>query len=264
VNLARRILVTVVVTAVVFVVAINWIAPAALALYAARRAPKVTRVLPTHLIDTSISQAPGERLSYFGYEFEVPWSDLDPAQTRLYPKGHPHPNRAVLTFRSGLRLMVTALPPDEWRNNIAAEMKISPEQLESAFGRDMTDSDYTFVKALYEFTPAEMHFWRASQKIQSREQILLIVKSLAPLKSAETGIFDIQNQDVKGFQQGDPRAAVDKIAVNLYSDAGSAEFIFSESGRKPLGITQPEINRIIQSLRRSGPEPSEALSRTAH
>jgi len=37
------------------------------------------------LKDTSVSEAPGTKLSYFGYEFEVPWSDLDESQTKLYP-----------------------------------------------------------------------------------------------------------------------------------------------------------------------------------
>jgi hypothetical protein len=262
VNLARRVLVTVVVTVVAFVGVINWIAPAALTFYSARKAPKITHVVPTRLTDTSISQAHGEKLSYFGYEFEVPWNDLDPAQTQFYPRGRPHPNRAILTFRSGLRLMVTAVPPGEWKGTLSTEMKISTQQLESAFGRDVTNSDYGFVKAIYEFTPDTMHYWN-SQKTQSREQVLLILKSLAPLKSAETGIFNVNNQDFKGFQQGDPGAAVDKVAVNLYSDAGSAEFIFFESGRKPPGITQPEINRVIQSFRRVEPEP-EALAHTSH
>jgi hypothetical protein len=41
------------------------------------------------------------------------------------------------------------------------------------------------------------------------------------------------------------------IAVHLYSDEGSIELTFSASDPNgPAAITQPEINRIVQSLRK--------------
>src|ERR1700693_5104508 len=39
----------------------------------ARRMPAV-KVAPQPLADYSVSDAPGTSLSYFGYEFEVPWN----------------------------------------------------------------------------------------------------------------------------------------------------------------------------------------------
>ena len=44
-------------------------APVALSFYAAKEAPGVKRVVPTELKDNSVSGAPGQKLSYFGYEF---------------------------------------------------------------------------------------------------------------------------------------------------------------------------------------------------
>jgi len=38
------------------------------------------------LKDLSTSTAPGRKLSYFGYEFDVPWDDLDEQKTRLVGK----------------------------------------------------------------------------------------------------------------------------------------------------------------------------------
>jgi hypothetical protein len=38
---------------------------------------------PTELKDLVISIAPGRQLSYCGYEFEVPWNDVDEQKTRL-------------------------------------------------------------------------------------------------------------------------------------------------------------------------------------
>lgn len=49
-----------------------------------------------------------------------------------------------------------------------------------------------------------------------------------------------------------PQAHQDGIAVNLYSDDGSLEIIFFQKDYQNSGVvTQPEINRIVQSLHKS-------------
>jgi hypothetical protein len=92
-RLIRRFVLTVVIALVVIFVGIQWIVPVTLSFYAARKAPPIARVTPTDLKDQSLSQTPGKRLSYFGYEFEIPWSDLDETQTKLYPKDQPNKTR---------------------------------------------------------------------------------------------------------------------------------------------------------------------------
>ena len=250
-RLLRRILTALVVTLLVGFVSVEWIAPVALSYYGAKKAPAVARVVPTELKDHSISQAPGLRLSYIGYNFEVPWNDLDEPQTKLYPKDKP--NRVVLVFRSGLRVVVTALPAREWVNRLPGELKTSPEEMEATFGHEAMQSDYNFVKMIYEFTPDTMHHWNiSSSKPFARDASLLIIRSLAPLKCAETGIFKVQNESFKGFQQGNAETRRDGVAVNLYSDDGSVELIFDENNYQNSGrVTQPEINRIIQSLHKT-------------
>jgi len=247
-RLLRRILVTLVITLAVVIFGVYWIAPVALSFDAARKAPPVARVVPTDLKDQSVSQAPGKKLSYFGYGFEVPWSDLDETQTKLYPKDKPDKNRVVLVFRSGLRLWVTAIPAREWANLLSAETKISPRAIESTFGQ----SDYSFVKGLYEFTPDRMNHWALSPRVHAREEVLLIIKSIGLSKSADTGIFNVQDQNFKGFQQGNPQVRQDGIIVQLFSDEGSVEFILlPKDYQNPAGVTQAEINRIIQSLHKA-------------
>jgi hypothetical protein len=252
----RRILITAVVTLAFIFVGLNWIAPVAFSFYAARNAPPVARVVPTDLKDQSVSQAPGKKLSYFGYEFEVPWSDLDESQTKLYPNDKPEKTRVDLRFRSGLRLLATALPPRGWANELAIDMKTSPQRIEATFGQ----SDYRLEKTLYEFTPDKMNHWTLSQRVHMREEFLLIIKSIAVLDSANTGIFNIQNQESRGFQQGNPQVRQDGIEVRLCSDEGSIEFLFLQKGyQNSTGVTQAEINRIVQSLRRTAQDAPTAL-----
>jgi hypothetical protein len=246
-RLLRRILVTLAITLAVLFVGVEWIAPVALSYYGARKAPAVTRIVPTELKDQTVSQAPGSRLSYCGYEFEVPWNDIDETQTKLYLKDKP--TRVVLVFQSGLKLMITALPPRELINGISGELKTSPQNVEAIFGHEAMKSDYDFVKTLYEFTPDTMHHWSISSKIFARESVLLVLKSMAPVKSAETGIFGVQNQGLKGFQQGNAETRDNGVVVDLYSDEGGIEMVFAEKNYiVSAGVTQPEINRIIQSF----------------
>jgi hypothetical protein len=254
-RLLLRILITVVVTLAVIYVAVTWIAPVAVSYYLARKALPVARVVPTELQDKSVSEAPGKKLSYFGYEFEVPWSDLDETQTKLYPTNEPKKNRVVFHFRSGLRLLFTALPPREWANVLAETFHSTPQNIERAFGTEAMESDYSFKKTLYEFTPDKMHHWSGSQGVRYREGFLLIIKSVAPSRQAATGIFNVRNQSYKGFQEGDPQVRQGVILVDLFSDEGSVEMLFIQKDyQKGIVVTQPEINRIIRSLRKAPQE----------
>jgi hypothetical protein len=108
-SLPRRILTTVAITLGVIALGAFYVAPVALSFDAARKAPPAARVVPTELKDLSVSQVQGTKLLYVGYEFEIPWNDLDPSQTRSVPKDHPE--MVALVFRSGLHLIVSASPP---------------------------------------------------------------------------------------------------------------------------------------------------------
>lgn len=260
-RILRRIVTTIVVTLAVILACIYWIAPIALSFYAARKVPPVARVVPTDLKDRSVSESAGMKLAYFGYEFEVPWGDLDETKTTLYPKDKPEKTMVVLTFRSGLQLMVKVVPIREFANGFAADFRMPPQTFEAAFGRGTATSDYTFVRNVYEFTPAKMHYWSLSTGVHYREQAVLILKAIIPVKAANTGIFYVQNPDYKGFQQGDPQACHDPLLLDLYSDEGTFEVIFTHTDHHDaMGVTQPEINRIIQSLRRATPTKAAALT----
>ena len=249
-RLLRRILITVAGTLAVALIGLNWIVPVVLSFYAAKKAPPVTRVVPIDLKDHSVSLIPGQTLSYFGYEFEVPWSDLDESQTKFYPTSTSEKTKVDLQFRSGLRLLFSVIPPRTWAKQLAANSNVSQEAIEAVFGHETMKSDYSFINALYEFTPDKMNHW-GLQRGLSRDEFLLIIKSLALPQSAEAGIFKVRSQTSQGFQYGNPQFRKDNVVFDLYSDEDSVEMIlFQKNYRNSAGVTQPEINRIVQSLRR--------------
>jgi hypothetical protein len=247
----RRILITAITIAIVFL-GLYLIAPIALSFYAAKKAPAVTKIVPIDLKDRSISWVTGTKLSFFGYEFDVPWDDLDDSKTKLYPEDKPQKFRVDLRFRSGLRLLVSSFPPGVWAKQLSTEFNVAPQDLESLFGRETMKSDYSFSKTLNEFSPYKMNHSASLHRGMSKDEYLLLIKSIALPKSAESGIFNIKNESYEGFQQGSPLARQDKIIADLYSDEGGVEIIFfQENYKNSAGVTQSEINRIIQSLHKA-------------
>ena len=177
-RILRRVVVTAVVTIAVIFATAYWIGPIALSFYAARKALPVASVVPTDLKDTSVSQAPGTKLSYFGYDFEVPWSDLDESKTKLYPADKPVKTVVLLTFRSGLRLKVNAIRAHEWTSDPSPEIRMVALTVAANFGYEATKSDYSLVKAIYGFTPDKMHYWTLEPRVHNREQMLVVIKSI--------------------------------------------------------------------------------------
>ena len=260
-KIVRNLLIVAIALSVLAFVSVNWIVPAALAFYAIQKAPAITRVMPQPLADRSVSTAAGRKLLYVGYEFEVPWTDLDDSVTQFLPKGAQAPNRVDLHFRSGLRLVVTALPPGEWTTNVARQTKWSPKEMEALFGpTTAAGSDYQVLSTIYEFSPERISLWEAKQHGVSKDELLLILKSIVPLKAAESGIFYLQNERLKGFQEGAPSPRQDVLALHMFGEMGSVEMMFFQMNYKaPQRVGQPEINRIVQSLREVARDKSSAL-----
>lgn len=239
-----RILAIVATTIAVIAFFVYWAGPVGLSIWTAWKAPSRASLTPVNLKDSSISQGPGNRLSYFGYEFEVPWNDID-------GEGKLTPNRVLLTFRSGLQITATAFPAKEFVNGVASSFfGMSPQDFEAKFGYEVTRSDYEFLNRLYEFTPKKMNYWALSSSVHYRECLLLMIKSTSLLPwAADSGIFTIRNQSYAGFQQGNPQARPTGFVVDLYSDEGGIEFILNQKDyQNPAGVSQAEINRLIQSL----------------
>lgn len=213
----RRILVLIAVTIALIVLTAQWILPVYVSLETAYKPPTRSRLVPGDLSDHSVSMAPGTKLSYFGYEFEIPWNDIDEAKTKSYR------DMALLTFHSGLKLMVGVSPPKLWLDGLLGKSKTA--SVEQSYG---VHSDYDFLRAMYTLTPDKMHLWAFSPRIHYRETLLLALKSAAIRPEAETGFFYVGNSTNEGFQEGDPEAwplnyrpkSRSSVLIQLFSDQG--------------------------------------------
>lgn len=249
-----RILICLAISVVLIVFFVYWLFPVGVSIWTVWKAPSRAALIPTELKEFSVSQGSGTQFDYFGYEFEVPWSDIDASQKSSS-------NRVVLTFRSGLQVSATALPAKEFVNTAASSwFGVSPQVFESKLGFEATRSDYEFLRRLYAFTPGKVNLWSISPSVHYRDAVFLRLKynTLLP-QAADSGIFCVSNQGYKGFQQGSPMSRPTEIVVDLYADDGGVEFIFNQRDyRNPRGVSQPELNYVIRSLHKL-PETATAL-----
>lgn len=239
---ARRILVTLGIAFVALVVFVDFIVPDALSSYLKKTASASVNAVPADLRDLSVSQAPGMKMRYFGYEFEVPWNDVEEADRKPFATKSSGSDSAWVRFRSGLKLFISVEPADA------------------------AISDYAMARLLYEFNPSKMQSWPPSPGTQYRQLALFASKSLIlshiPSTPAESGIFNLRSQTYRGFQLGNPQARQDGLSIELYFDDGRFEIAFlQEAYEEPSGVTQAEINRIVQTLRKV-PADQPAKSQT--
>jgi hypothetical protein len=209
--------------------------------YQFRKLPDVAKT-PVPLSDLSISSVRHKTASYFGYEFELPSDDVDEEKDKTFGTVH------VSYFRSGNAFWFSTFPPKDFVNEVMKTGNLGAQDLKQLYGEDALESDYAFHKKMLELTPSEITpFISRRQAISG--QVLLIIKAVS-MPKAGSGIFSIQVRDFKGFQYENPQTRPSRITVELFSNDSGINVIFME---KPgaLGISQAEINRVIQSIHRA-------------
>lgn len=207
---------------------------------------------PVELADLSISQAPGQKLAYFGYEFEVPW-EIDQERTKQIGKTE------LVAFRSGNALLFSSLAPREFVQTFLTTTKVGPDRVRNLCGEEALASDYSLHRLILEATPGEVTLFTRRQDAV-RNSMLILFKGIVTPRGGESGIFRVRTDKFQGFQYGDPQARPKSLNVEIFADDGGLSFAFAQNvqGLSPA-ITQAEINRVIQTARKV-PEPSLSAS----
>jgi hypothetical protein len=209
---------------------------------------------PVELTDLSISQVPGRKLSYFGYEFEVPWDDPDEGKMKRIGKGQ------LIAFRSGNVLLFSKAAPKEFVQTFLSTTKVGPDKVRSLWGEEALQSDYSLHRLILEATPGQVTLF-TSRDDAVRSSMLILFKGILTPRGGESGIFRLRSDKFKGFQYGDPQTRPNSLNVEIFADDGGLSFAFAQKGQGlSPAITQAEINRVIQTVRRI-PEPSLSASR---
>lgn len=201
----------------------------------------IVKETPRPLADLSISPVPGMKFSYVGYDFLVPWDDLDPSRTKYYPR------RVRLAFRSGKVIIFSSGQPREFVNTVLQHA--DPDGFRNLYGDAPLQSDYAMHRLILEATPDKVKLL-TPQRETIGTSMLLVIKAISVPE--QSGIYSIQNGDFRGFQYGDPHSRPRHVVADLFADDGGVEFIFAGPSKEHLvGISQSEINRVVQSLHKT-------------
>jgi hypothetical protein len=200
----------------------------------------IVKSAPVELRDLEISRGQGERLSFKGVEFEVPWNDVDEKKSRVVG------DWALIVFRSGNSIILCVTPPKDFMNDMFRNKIASPELFAGLYGSDVLQSDYALQKAIFETTPSEINLLTPANRASGLSSVLLIKAIMPP--TTDWAIYNVESTKFRGFQLGDPRRRPKKMSIDLHGDDVEIEINIDQvpSGSTPA-ITQSEINRIIQS-----------------
>lgn len=207
----------------------------------ARKLPFVKRT-PVPLTDVSVSKVPGTTLSYFGYEFEVPWTDIDSEKTKVVGG-----NKAIIAFRSGNVLSVWSGQPHEFMNYLLEQGKLDKDTFRKIYGDESLQSDYNFKRLILEATPNKITFF-TDRRTAASQGMLLLVKAICVGGDPNSGIFTVQGREFRGFQYGLPQNPPKRLSVELFPEDGHLDFIFGQKLGGPTVISQSDVNRIVQTI----------------
>jgi hypothetical protein len=229
--------------------------PPLMILYTIRRETKAfpaINVTPHPLTDYSVSDAPGKTISYFGYEFTIPWN------TNFKERGGN--GIMALMFETGQSLVLFVSPnKDGILTESAKDPSMHMEAMHAIFPELIKRSAYDQFAALYSTSPASIHAF-GSRANSYRGMTLLTMKTIAAPAALQTGMFSFDFSGKRGFQIGDPRKS-NRLLLDIFDvDSHNIEIILSTQDDSRL--TQSEVNRIISSLHAAPPQP--AVTPAAH
>jgi hypothetical protein len=227
-----------------------WFGPPLMILYTTRweaKAFPALNITPQPLTDYSVSDGPGRAISYFGYEFTVPWNtnfkEMKPARNGV----------VGLKFESGTSMIfIVAADQDGPLSELAKDPRQNMKYLQDDFPDLLKRSAYDQFAALYSVTPASIHAFGPRAE-SDRRRTLLILKSMTAPAGLKSGMFKFQFPGMHGFQIGDPRKT-NRTTLNIFDfDGHNLELnLFTKDNNR---LTQPEVNRIIASLHAVPPKP---------
>jgi hypothetical protein len=140
-----------------------------------------------------------QKVSHFGYDFELPWDDIDEQKDKTTGTIH------VSAFRSGNAFWFSTFPPKNFVNLIMKESNLDTQGFRQLYGDEAFESDYNFHKKMLQTTPSEITPF-VSRREAAGGMILLLLKATS-MPKADSGIFSIRTAGFDGFQFEAPPGA---------------------------------------------------------
>jgi len=216
--------------------------PIAALLYAKREVRNDAKlwVVPTPLRLVDAPHPARKTMSYFGYEFESPWTEVK--RERKWE------SIAVFNFAGGqvISILDPAHDVDELQM-MKQEATKRGGNLKSSFGDEATRSRYAMLSKIWSLTPADLRFFSSRQEMVTNSIFLTMKKTR--MERIKGGLYSFDTGWLRGIQEGGP-AQDDMVIIEAFDarDHKIELWIGSEPGANPRP-SQEDINRILHSLR---------------
>jgi len=200
-------------------------------------------VIPSPLPDSSISTVPGTAVDLFGYQFEVPWQG--PATVG----DSPDHGAARVVQPSGQRSIFFFNPVNDRGlvKTLRAQLTARGSDPSAANAYLGAESDYDLERSILYATPNQLSLMFPDRREVFAAARLMIKKDTE--RSPGAGLYSFKIGDLRGFQFGDPGRA-NSMSIDAYdSHDRKFEFVIGSKPGPATAITQPEINRLLQTLR---------------
>lgn len=197
-------------------------------------------IMPQNLADKSMAAIDGMRVQRFDYSLQLPWNDL--VLQRDFQKV------SFFAFSRGVTVVVND-PNSEFSQLtlFRGDSKAQTDAMVRVLGGRALSSNYDLLAAELNASPSDVHWW-ASRVRNTHAMILLNMKSMETIDA--NAIYPVGNEEMHGFQFGNPSTAPFRIRLDLF-DRADRKYEISFHGAKlthPV-MTQAELNAVIWSLR---------------
>jgi hypothetical protein len=190
---------------------------------------------PQPLADTTASTAEGTTLSYYGYNFEVPWKEI----VKVSDLGESE--WVTIDFKDGQRVVFVSPGYFENREGKALE-------------RDADQSKYEQCKAVISMTPSQLTPFCSHRSFARALSLLDIKGGWFEHNAVAPDIFSFKTSAYRGFEISGLSRGWNSAKLVLFDPADHRfELTFSVIRSSNVNLNQSEINRAIQTL---APSPS--------
>ena len=135
-------------------------------------------------------------------------------------------------------------------NGVLTQMKIDRTRFRKIYGDGVLDSDYRFARLILDTTPNRISILATRERDVSQD-MLLIVKAISVPGNPQSGIFEVEGKELKGFQYGRPQNPSGHVNVELFPEGGHLDLFFEQKTNGNTPISQADINRIVQTIHKA-------------
>jgi hypothetical protein len=194
-------------------------------------------IVPTPLPVATAGLSPGRSFSYFGYEFESPWSEVK-RESKLE-------SMTILNFSNGD--MITILDPKKHLVPLREMKQVGSQHgadIGNIFGDEATHTNYAFRSKILHLTPADLRLSFSRREMVSNSVLLM----LKPIWANENTLYSFKTEWFRGFQNGDPAQAKAVVIEAFDPQDQEVELWIGAAQAASYKPSQGDINRILYSL----------------